>query len=185
MAAKPRDIQSAPVSKTQAELQKEEAFGFQDWKQKRILIAKISMDEFRISLAKNEALKSQPPSSGEAGKDTAKLLNNSNLPQEKPSQVQPSAESSDPQNRQAAAQDLLASKQLEERMRQLEFNLEIAQGLTIHDYFALYLKDKSKEDMAKAIQKLNPEELSELLAAYRNVLYGSPRVEKDKVNDLN
>ena len=59
----------------------------------------------------------------------------------------------------------------------MEFNLEIALGLTIHDYFALYLKDKSKDDMVKAVQKLSPEELSELMMAYRTSIYGAPRVE--------
>lgn len=65
-----------------------------------------------------------------------------------------------------------------ERLRQLEFNQEIALGLTIHDYFALYLKSKSKEDLAKVIPKLSPSELSELLTAYRRVLDGIPVVEK-------
>ena len=65
-----------------------------------------------------------------------------------------------------------------ERLRQLEFNLEIALGLTIHDYFSLYLKNKSKEELAMVIPKLSPAELSELLVAYRKALDGVPVIEK-------
>lgn len=59
-----------------------------------------------------------------------------------------------------------------ERLRQLEYNLEIALGLTIHDYFSLYLREKSKEDLAEVVKQLSPEELSELLLAYRKKLQG-------------
>lgn len=71
-----------------------------------------------------------------------------------------------------------------ERLRQLEFNLEIALGLTIHDYFALYLKNKTKEEMSEAVKQLTPGELSELLAAYREVLSGGPFVDKEKQKKL-
>ena len=72
-----------------------------------------------------------------------------------------------------------------EKLRQLEFNLEIAQGLTIHDYFALYLKNKTKEEMAQAIRQLSPDELSELLMAYRKSLYGVPVEEANKETAVN
>jgi hypothetical protein len=71
-----------------------------------------------------------------------------------------------------------------ERLRQLEFNLEIALGLTIHDYFALYLKDKTKAEMAEAVGQLNPEELSELLVSYRDALYGPPMADKEGEKSL-
>jgi hypothetical protein len=80
--------------------------------------------------------------------------------------------------------DNIQSKQAE-KLRQLEFNLEIALGLTIHDYFSLYLKDKSKEEMAIVIPQLTPDELSSLLIAYRKTLYGLPIVEKPNEKTLN
>lgn len=58
------------------------------------------------------------------------------------------------------------------QLRRLEFNLEIAKGLTIHDYFALYLKDRNQQQMAEVVAQLNPQELSELLIAYREALFG-------------
>lgn len=80
-----------------------------------------------------------------------------------------------------------AERQLDlqaERLRQLEFNLEIALGLTIHDYFALYLKNKSKEEMSEAVKQLSPSELSELLVAYRETLFGAPFNDREKSKKL-
>lgn len=139
---------------------KEEAFGFVDWKQKRVLMAKAAIEEFRLQQAQLKA---------------AAESSTSEVPPSSATDPIPSVETT----------HLNSQKTTEERIRQLEFNLEIAQGLTIHDYFALYLKDKSKDEMAEAIKKLNADELSELLAAYRNVLYGSPRGERDAVKPLN
>ncbi len=173
MAAKRRDIQNLnPTNPSPKIIQQEEAFGFSEWKQKRILMAKIAINEFRVSQTSINVKKTE-------GEEPSRLTdtNSNQTPSSAPGAVP--AETPSPTN------DPSFAKQIEERMRQLEFNLEIAQGLTIHDYFALYLKDKNKETMAAAIKKLNPDELSELLTAYRNVLYGSPRLDKDKVNELN
>ena len=77
------------------------------------------------------------------------------------------------------------SKELQaqaEKLRRLEFNLEIAQALSIHDFFALYLKNKSHEEMTQVITKLDPQELSELLMAYKETLYGVP-VSSQKVSE--
>ena len=63
---------------------------------------------------------------------------------------------------------------------QLRFNLEIAQNLTIHDYFAIYLKDKTRQEMAQVISQLNPAEITELLGSYRDSLYGAPKDEDVK-----
>ena len=62
-----------------------------------------------------------------------------------------------------------------EILRQLEFNLEIANRLTIHDYFALYLKSKTESELAEVAKILSPQELSELLSAYRKNLFGEPK----------
>ena len=65
-------------------------------------------------------------------------------------------------------------------LRQLEFNLEIAKGLTIHDYFALYLKDKDTQEIAEIVKMLSPEELSALLVAYRKQLFEPEMGEKQQ-----
>lgn len=66
-----------------------------------------------------------------------------------------------------------------DRLRQLEFNLEIALSLTIHDYFSLYLKSKNRAELTEVVQKLKPDELSELLMSYRDRLEGpSPKLEE-------
>lgn len=125
--------------------QAERLQGFQEWKQKRILKARTDINAFK-SPENQPQVESSPASSSteEASEDDQKTKQNQDL------------------NKRA------------ERLRQLEFNLEIALGLTIHDYFALYLKDKSKEEMAQVVGQLNPEELSELLVSYRDALYGTP-----------
>lgn len=69
-----------------------------------------------------------------------------------------------------------------EALRQLEFNVEIAKGLTIHDYFALYLKDKSTSEISEIVKMLSPEELSELLIAYRKQLFDPEIGEKQQIS---
>lgn len=68
-----------------------------------------------------------------------------------------------------------------EAIRQLEFNVEIALSLTIHDYFALYLKGKTREQLMEVVKKLSPDELSELLVAYRQRLYDIPSPPPPKI----
>ena len=59
-----------------------------------------------------------------------------------------------------------------ERVRQLEYNLEIAKSLSIHDYFALYLKDKNSDQISQLVEKLEPGQISQLLLAYKKSLFG-------------
>lgn len=63
-------------------------------------------------------------------------------------------------------------QRLDQRMRQTQLNLEVAQELSLNDYFLIYLSQfKSKDLLAEAAKHLTPEELGELLLAYQhNVL---------------
>lgn len=160
MAATPNDtsVSEKPIVK---EIQVSDGLiGFKDWKQKRVFNARATLDQFKSQ---------QTDPNEKLGTDAGSTPGDSATQE---SSEQEEVKSS-PQEGAQAAKD----KANGERLRQLEFNLEIALGLTIHDYFALYLKDKSKDDMVKAVQKLSPEELSELMMAYRTSIYGAPRVE--------
>ncbi len=134
--------------------------GFQEWKAKRVLEARNNLDKFKA-----------PPKASEERVSAEDDSISVEKPVEKPESS--SLSSGEP--------DIALNRKAEE-LRQLEFNLEIAQGLTIHDYFALYLKDKSKKQVEQVIDKLTADELSELLLAYRTSLYGLPLVESKKEN---
>ncbi len=59
-------------------------------------------------------------------------------------------------------------QRLDQRMRQLQFNVEVAQELTLNDYFLIYLSQfKSKDLLTDAAKHLTPEEIGELLLAYQ------------------
>lgn len=151
MAATPEKgsiAESSPAVEAIAEAP--ELVGFQEWKQTRVYRAREAVDLFKTQRLgdPNDVKGAKGSEEGEPTEAKA----------EKPEvQKAPAVTSEDG-----------------ERLRQLEFNLEIAQGLTIHDYFALYLKSMDKTQLAQAVQKLSPEELSELLLAYRQKLYGIP-----------
>lgn len=61
--------------------------------------------------------------------------------------------------------------------RQLEYNLEMAHGLTILDYYALYLKNRSPQDLSEVAKSLSSSEVTELLVAYGKLL-NKPSPEK-------
>ena len=157
MAAAP--IDSVPstaevlkVAETQNQLR-----GFQGWKQKRVSEARMNLEIFKKPTPMEEASEEVMAENVENSQDKSEV---SAVEKALPDPTE------NQQNQEA------------EKLRQLEFNLEIAQGLTIHDYFALYLKNKSQQEMAAAIQELSASELSELLMAYRKSLYGVPVAEK-------
>lgn len=52
--------------------------------------------------------------------------------------------------------------------QKLNFNVDVALQLNIHDYFSIYLKTLSPEEFKEATAKLSEEEKSELLLAYKN-----------------
>lgn len=160
MAATPNDssaIEKSPVKEVESV---DKLVGFKDWKQKRVFMARAALDQFKSQQVDPNANKGSQESTKPEEASEKSQAPVEPTKSEVAAEV-PSAVSTDPK--------------AGETLRQLEFNLEIALGLTIHDYFALYLKDKNKEDMVSAIQKLSPDELSELLMAYRKSLYGLPK----------
>lgn len=51
--------------------------------------------------------------------------------------------------------------------QKLNFNVDVALQLNIQDYFSMYLKNLSKEEFKEATKKLNSEEATDLLLAYK------------------
>ena len=151
MAAGPSDSSAIDKSPVKEIENVENLVGFKDWKQKRVFMARAALDQFKSQHVDPNVNKGQAP---EAPKEES-------APEAQTPKADTPQASIDPKEG--------------ETLRQLEFNLEIALGLTIHDYFAIYLKGKTKEEMVSAVQKLSPDELSELLIAYRKSLYGSPK----------
>ncbi len=49
----------------------------------------------------------------------------------------------------------------------LNFNVDVALQLNVQDYFSMYLKNLSPEEFKEATKKLSPDEVTELLLAYR------------------
>ncbi len=144
--------------------------GFKEWKKNQVFDARLSLDKFKSPQLSKEAEGQESTNNGDDNVD-----NSGENPQKPLNSVDNELEQSLPSP--APASESKQASDEAEKLMQLEFNLEIARGLTIHDYFALYLKNMSREDMAKAIEKLSPDELSELLIAYKKTLYGAPKVE--------
>lgn len=59
----------------------------------------------------------------------------------------------------------------DQRLQQAQINLEMAQELTVNDYFVLYLSQfKQKEAFVEAAKKLSPEEAADLMMSYQKRL---------------
>ena len=64
---------------------------------------------------------------------------------------------------------------LERQLSQLNWNLEVAQDLSVTDYFILYLSQQPQADRFKlAAQKLTATEVADLMAAYAQSLNSAP-----------
>ena len=161
--------------------------GFQDWKKNQVFDAKLNLDQFKspqLSRAETvEVVKAEDPKMAEdKPEEPIAAVGEGKTGSLEEQALAATAEAKADEVEQAAEKIItpLEKQEIEaktEKLRQLEFNLEIAQGLTIHDYFALYLKNKDQNEMAQAIQQLSPDELSQLLMAYRKNLYGVPAKE--------
>lgn len=195
--AAPVSPQSAGSQAAAEKVPSSEMIGFQEWKQNRVLDARETLIKFKSPQHLKQADGAIPSENSqenventgetpgqavekpEVGLNSQTTTDKQNLADSLPKPGSVSAEKpSGPQTpEEQHIAEVVAARETE-KLRQLEFNLEIAQSLTIHDYFALYLKNKSKAQMAEAIKKLSPEEVSELLLAYRKALYGLPPVEQ-------
>ncbi|HRO67704.1 MAG TPA: hypothetical protein PL182_09085, partial [Pseudobdellovibrionaceae bacterium] len=72
-------------------------------------------------------------------------------------------------------QDLEATRLLTQ-IRNDEMELEMALELTVSDYFAGYLTKLSNKNVYKEVAgRLTPDEVAELMAAYANSVFGTPR----------
>ena len=66
----------------------------------------------------------------------------------------------------------------DQRSRQAQLNIQIAQELNINDYFVLYLNQfRSKDMLVEVARKLTPEEIADLLQSYQKHLAGSEQTE--------
>lgn len=65
----------------------------------------------------------------------------------------------------------------DQKVQQAQLNLEIAQELSITDYFVIYLGAmKDRESLVEVAKKLTPEEVADLLTAYqKQISNGGPR----------
>jgi methionine-rich copper-binding protein CopC len=71
----------------------------------------------------------------------------------------------------ARLQTAQKSGRVDQRLQQAQLNLEVAQELTINDYFVLYLSQlKSREQFIEAAKKLNPDEAADLMMSYQKHL---------------
>jgi hypothetical protein len=66
------------------------------------------------------------------------------------------------------AQDAAIDETQNPTEQKLNFNIDVALQLNIHDYFSMYLKTLSPEEFKAATKKLSDEEKAELLLAYKN-----------------
>jgi hypothetical protein len=64
---------------------------------------------------------------------------------------------------------------LEKQLDQLKWNMEVAQDLSVTDYFVLYLSQQTQSDrFTQAAARLTTKEVAELMQAYANTLGSSP-----------
>lgn len=69
----------------------------------------------------------------------------------------------------AQAQVNKQGQHVEEKSAQkLNFNVDVALQLNIQDYFSMYLKTLSKEEFKEATKKMNQDEVTDLLMAYKS-----------------
>ena len=77
------------------------------------------------------------------------------------------------------AKILAAAKNLKSdpKFQQAQLNLEIAQELTVNDYFILYLSQfNAREAFVEAARKLSPEESADLMMSYQKTM-AAPQAE--------
>ena len=68
---------------------------------------------------------------------------------------------------------------LEKLQRQQQWNLEVANDLSVADYFVLYLSQQNQADrFRQAAPKLTASEVAELMEAYANTLGAQPSIDE-------
>lgn len=119
--------------------------GFQGWKNARVEEAKSALERIQTSSDRS-------PSQGAKPAEARERRNDSVTP---PSRLQ----------------SLQKNPRADQRLQQAQLNLEIAQELSVNDYFVLYLSQfKNRESFVEAAKRLTPEEAAELMMAYQRSL---------------
>jgi hypothetical protein len=72
----------------------------------------------------------------------------------------------------------LKSTRVDQKLQQAQLNLDIAQELSVNDYFVLYLTQfKQRDAFVEVAKKLTPEEIADLMMAYQKHLSGSSDID--------
>ena len=139
------------VSSASAGVAEAPVLGFQAWKTSRV-------DEARSNLEKLQAEKPSQALSTMTGSRASEKKNQSE-------QVRALA---------------LRVPRTDQKVQQAQLALEIAQELTINDYFVLYLSQfkNNREAYVEAAKKLSPEESADLMMSYQKRLISSPEDEE-------
>jgi hypothetical protein len=67
---------------------------------------------------------------------------------------------------------------VDQKLQQAQLNFDIAQELTVNDYFVLYLTQfKQREAFVEVAKKLSPEEIADLMLSYQKHLAGSSDID--------
>ncbi|MES2963194.1 MAG: hypothetical protein V4760_04830 [Bdellovibrionota bacterium] len=120
--------------------------GFQAWKASRVEEAKTQIDRIQ----------------GEAGVDK---VTGERAPGEKNPVVKGA------ETKSLAKDRLQKSPRIDQRLQQAQLNLEIAQELSVNDYFVLYLSPfKDRSAFQEAARKLSVDETADLMLAYQRSL---------------
>jgi hypothetical protein len=126
--------------------------GFQDWKTNRIEEAKANLERLMSQ--------EKPPLPGKSN-------------DKKTDSTRPETTASRFQAPKSVRPD--------QKVQQAQINLEIAQELTVNDYFVLYLGQlKHREAFIEVAKKLNPEEAADLMMAYQKHLSSAGQPPQDE-----
>lgn len=126
-----------------------ETLGFKDWKVSRISEARQALERLQMELDPN-----LPKSRVRARTQVAK--------------TQPTG-----------VVRVQKANRVDNRVSQAQTNLEIAQELSAHDYFVLYLSQLTTEtEVQEAVKKLDPAEIAEIMIGIKNQLNADRTFEK-------
>jgi hypothetical protein len=129
--------------------------GFQAWKNSRVDEAKANLERLQQDLQgneKNPAGEKTPKDAKDPKKESA-----------------PSATAS----REDAPRGLKPTRP-DQKLEQAQVNVELANELSVQDYFVLYLNQfKTRDAFLEVAKKLSPEETAELMMSYKKQLDGN------------
>lgn len=131
-----------------------EALGFKAWKSSRVEEAKTAIGRLQQPAAPPSTNLPSAPGASRPGK-SASLASSTAGPAASP-----------------AASRMQKGGKTESRLQQAQLNLDIANDLTVNDYFVLYLSQLEKGALLDAVKKMSPDEVVEVMSAYKTYLEG-------------